>query len=83
VPRSIGWSHTFRSARLEFGAGTGKQALELQRRGFRVTAIEMLTSNYAEHRVFPILDYDGATIPLADASVDVVYSSNVLEHIPI
>ena len=67
---------------LEIGAGTGKQALELQRRGFHVTAIEIANSNYADHRVFPILDYDGATIPLPDASVDVVYSSNVLEHVP-
>ena len=47
---------------LEIGAGTGKQALELQRRGFEVTAIEVADSNYAAHRVFPIKDYDGRTI---------------------
>ena len=57
---------------LEIGAGTGKQALELQRRGFEVTAIEIADSNYAAHRVFPIKDYDGRTIPLGDANVDVV-----------
>ena len=67
---------------LEVGAGTGRQAVELQRRGFDVKAIEMANSNYAERRVFPIIDYDGATIPLPDASVDVVFSSNVLEHVP-
>jgi len=66
---------------LEIGAGTGKQALELQRRGFEVTAIELVDSNYAGHRVFPIKDYDGWTIPLPEASVDVVFSSNVLEHV--
>src|SRR5262245_24433663 len=66
---------------LEIGAGTGKQALELQRRGFEVIAIEIAGSNYAAHRVFPIKDYDGRTIPLGDASVDVVFSSNVLEHV--
>jgi SAM-dependent methyltransferase len=66
---------------LEIGAGTGKQALELKRRGFEVTAIEIAGSNYAAHRVFPIKDYDGRTIPLGDASVDVVFSSNVLEHV--
>ena len=66
---------------LEIGAGTGKQALELQRRGFEVTAIEIADSNYAAHRVFPIKDYDGRTIPQGDASVDVVFSSNVLEHV--
>src|SRR5260370_38076961 len=47
---------------LEIGAGTGKQALDLQRRGFEVTAIEIADSNYAAHRVFPVRDYDGRTI---------------------
>ena len=67
---------------LEIGGGTGTQALELHRRGFGVTAIEIPDSNYAANRVFPIKDYDGRTIPLPDASVDVVFSSNVLEHLP-
>jgi 2-polyprenyl-3-methyl-5-hydroxy-6-metoxy-1,4-benzoquinol methylase len=67
---------------LEIGAGTGKQALELHRRGFEVTAIEIADSNYTPHRVFPIQDYDGRMIPLPDASIDVVFSSNVLEHVP-
>jgi ubiquinone/menaquinone biosynthesis C-methylase UbiE len=67
---------------LDIGAGTGSQALELQRRGFEVTAIEVANSIYSTHRVFPITDYDGRTIPLPDASVDVVFSSNMLEHVP-
>ena len=58
---------------LDLGAGTGKQALELKRRGFDVTAIEIACSNYSMHRVFPITDYDGRTIPLPDASIDVVF----------
>jgi ubiquinone/menaquinone biosynthesis C-methylase UbiE len=66
---------------LEIGAGTGKQALELQRRGFEVVAIEVADSRYAAHRVCSIQDYDGRTIPLPDASIDVVFSSNVLEHV--
>jgi SAM-dependent methyltransferase len=67
---------------LEIGAGTGQQALELQRRGFHVTAIELADSNYAANRVYPIVDYDGIHIPLPDGSFDVVFSSNVLEHVP-
>lgn len=66
---------------LEIGAGTGRQALELQQRGFTVTAIEVPDLNYAAHRLFPIVDYDGRIIPLSDASIDVVFSSNVLEHV--
>jgi SAM-dependent methyltransferase len=66
---------------LEVGGGTGRQALELSRRGFDVAAIDLASSAYAAQRVFPILDYDGTTIPLPDASVDVVFSSNVLEHV--
>src|SRR2546430_15729093 len=52
---------------LEIGAGTGKQALELQRRGFEGTAIELVDLKYAGHRVFPIKDYDRWTIPLPAA----------------
>lgn len=67
---------------LEIGAGTGKQARELQQHGFDVTAIEIPDSNYAANRVHPIIDYDGRHIPLPTAHFDVVFSSNVLEHVP-
>lgn len=66
---------------LEFGAGTGVQAKALSDRGLNVVAIDLEQSGYSKCRVFPVLDYDGRCIPLADASVDVVFSSNVLEHV--
>lgn len=67
---------------LEIGAGTGKQALELRRHGFDVTAIEIQDSNYAANRAYPIIDYDGRHIPLPTHEFDAVFSSNVLEHVP-
>jgi SAM-dependent methyltransferase len=66
---------------LEIGAGTGEQSGALAARGFDVVAVDLPDSAYAADRVFPILDYDGRNLPLEDASVDVVFSSNVLEHV--
>jgi ubiquinone/menaquinone biosynthesis C-methylase UbiE len=50
---------------LDVGVGTGKQAFELRRHGFDVTAIEIQDSKYAARRVFPSIDYDGATHSVA------------------
>jgi SAM-dependent methyltransferase len=66
---------------LEIGAGTGQQAVALRARGFQVEAIEVPDSNYKDHQVFPITAYDGTHIPFPDGSFDVVFSSNVLEHV--
>lgn len=66
---------------LEFGAGTGTQAQQLHMKGFDVVAIDLSHSNYSPDRVFPVIDYDGRHIPLPDHSVDVIFSSNVLEHV--
>jgi SAM-dependent methyltransferase len=67
---------------LEIGAGRGQQALEISRLGFTLEAIDIPSSLYARNRVFPITDYDGRTIPFANNSFDVVFSSSVLEHVP-
>ncbi len=76
--------HSFpRSGRvLEIGAGTGWQARALQAQGLEVDAIDLGSSNYRDHRIFPVVDYDGHRIPFGDATFDVIFSSNVLEHIP-
>jgi SAM-dependent methyltransferase len=74
--------HLPRNARvLEIGAGTGAQARELAARGWSAEAVDLAASPYAGARVFPVRDYDGRTLPFPDASFDVVFSSNALEHI--
>jgi SAM-dependent methyltransferase len=66
---------------LEIGGGTGEQALALQKIGFQVVSIDLQTSNYTSSRCFPVIDYDGKHFPIGDKTVDIVFSSNVLEHI--
>lgn len=66
---------------LEIGGGTGFQARLLAERGFEMVSIDVAQSNYADDRVFPVVEYDGTSIPFTDRSFDVVFSSNVLEHV--
>jgi SAM-dependent methyltransferase len=66
---------------LEIGAGMGWQARELAAQGHVVAAVDLPASDYEAHRVFPVMDYNGVNLPYPDASFDVVFSSNVLEHV--
>ncbi len=45
-------------------------------------AIDVKTSQHAQHRVWPVTIYDGKVIPFQNDCFDIVFSSNVLEHIP-
>ena len=67
---------------LEIGAGSGWQAKKLKELGYQVEAIDLINSNFTDNRIFDITDYDGITIPFKNKTFDVVFSSNVLEHIP-
>jgi SAM-dependent methyltransferase len=70
------------SSIVEIGGGGGWQARRLADAGYSVRSFDLAGSEFAAHRAFPIEDYDGHRIPAADASFDVAFSSNVLEHIP-
>ena len=48
---------------------------------WRLATIDLSSSQYADDQMFPVQAYDGRRIPFADSSFDVVFSSNVLEHI--
>lgn len=66
---------------LEIGGGTGYQAKRLAEDGFDVSSIDIPDSNYANELVFPVQPYDGEHLPFEDQSFDVIFSSNVLEHV--
>jgi len=67
---------------LEIGAGAGWQAKYISQKGYEVSAIDINNNSYEVEESYPIIKYDGFNIPFPDAYFDVVFSSNVLEHIP-
>lgn len=66
---------------LELGAGVGWQAKRLEQAGYDVDALELEGDREAQ-ALYPIVYYDGVTIPFEDNRFDIIFSSNVLEHIP-
>jgi ubiquinone/menaquinone biosynthesis C-methylase UbiE len=66
---------------LEIGAGAGWQAKRLSEKKYQVEAIDIASSIYSEEFVWPIKIYDGKKIPFDDKIFDIVFTSNVLEHV--
>ena len=54
----------------------------MQSLGYDVSAIDIDSSNLRDDRIWPVTNYDGMKIPFDDNAFDIVFSSNVLEHIP-
>ena len=67
---------------LEIGAGTGWQSKVLAEHGYVVQAVDLDSSTYKAERVWPVKDYDGKILPYDNETFDIVFSSNVMEHIP-
>ena len=67
---------------LEVGGGNGYQAAVLTSWGLQVISIDIDTQGTWTQRYFNVVGYDGKVIPVENGKVDVVFSSNVLEHIP-
>lgn len=66
---------------LEIGAGAGWQSLLLKKHGYKVAAVDIPSSRYLQNKVFPVITYDGSRLPFSDNAFDIIFSSNVLEHI--
>jgi SAM-dependent methyltransferase len=66
---------------LEIGGGNGWQARVLETWGCDVVSIDLPDRPIQSKQYFHVQDYDGVIFPLADEEFDVVFSSNVLEHV--
>src|SRR3954451_15708430 len=67
---------------LEIGGARGDQARAIASWGAAVESIDVAGRDVGGLLVFPVRDYDGFHIPFADHVYYVIFSSNVLEHVP-
>lgn len=65
----------------EIGGGNGFQASLIAGWGCAVKSFDVAGRPPPTRSFHPVAEYDGVHLPLPDASVDVVFSSNVLEHV--
>ena len=66
---------------LEIGGGSGYLASVLASWGCEITCLDLPGSGTGMVRRFPVQEYDGRHLPFPDGQFDVVFSSNVLEHV--
>ncbi len=66
---------------LEIGGGSGYQASLMASYGCVVSSIDLENREKSKESHFPVQGYDGTHIPFEADSFDLVFSSNVLEHV--
>ena len=66
---------------LEIGGGNGFQASIIAGWGCTVHSFDLAGRPSAARAYHAVSDYDGVHVPLPDDSIDVAFSSNVLEHV--
>jgi SAM-dependent methyltransferase len=66
---------------LEIGGGSGYQASILASWGCDVVSIDLPNRDAPEVSYYSVQDYDGVTLPFVSDRFDIIFSSNVLEHI--
>ena len=66
---------------LDFGFGDGFQANYLENKKFNVSAIDIKKKNNLENNNINFLIYDGKKIPFKNSTFDIIFSSNVMEHL--
>ena len=66
---------------LEIGGGNGIQASVVAAWGYELMSIDLPERPFPRPYLFPVKDYDGINIPATDESFDLIFSSNVLEHV--
>lgn len=83
IQRVIDWYRPlFEGKRiLEIGSGTGAQLNVMGELASEVTGVDLADGTYAAVADPRIISYDGHVLPFRDGAFDLVFSSNVLEHI--
>jgi len=82
LSRAFSFVNVSSSHVLDFGAGTGISSLLLKKTAKSVAAIDIESSTYSNETLFPVQSYDGINLPFDDSTFDIIFSSNVLEHVP-
>ncbi len=67
---------------LELGGGNGYQASVMASWGCQVESVDVSEVSPGQAMYFAVQQYNGKQLPFPDHAFDLVFSSNVLEHVP-